>query len=135
MSADPGSERPAGFGRTQEEQREEKAKAQARASQEKQRAAWQKLANKFKRGMAVCPEARLRDQALAGELGGIAFQALGGFLTLLTRAQALRFFQAGRRQRLLLGPGPARRLGRLWKWGQLLRLNQSESACCQCSDQ
>lgn len=43
---------------TQEEQRDEKAKAQAQASQEEQRAAQQELANKFKRGMAVCLEAR-----------------------------------------------------------------------------
>jgi hypothetical protein len=43
---------------SQEEQRDERAKAQAQASQQEQRAAQQELANKFRRGMAVCLEAR-----------------------------------------------------------------------------
>jgi hypothetical protein len=43
---------------SQEEQRDENAKAQAQASREEQRAAQQALANKFRRGMAVCLEAR-----------------------------------------------------------------------------
>jgi Glycine-zipper domain len=42
----------------QEEQRDERARAQAQASREEQRAARQELANKFRRGMAVCLEAR-----------------------------------------------------------------------------
>ena len=42
----------------QEEQRDDKAKAQAKASQEEERAAQQEFANKFKRGMTVCLEAR-----------------------------------------------------------------------------